>query len=115
MLVWATLATTMTLFVVPTRIHERYLLPAVMLATLFAAIRPRFYWLAAALSLTCFANLLLVYRRHYPLLFDDPSPPTEFMVRAISAVNVGLWIAVLAIGVALAFPERKPTVRAPAP
>jgi hypothetical protein len=59
--VWAALAMTFASFMLPTRIHERYLLPSVALAVLFAAIRPRALWFAAALSFTFAANVIAVY------------------------------------------------------
>ncbi|MEA2530506.1 MAG: hypothetical protein QOG89_2150 [Thermomicrobiales bacterium] len=60
-LVWAALSMTFASFMLPTRIHERYLLPTVALAILIAAIRPRLLWFCAALTFTFSANLIAVY------------------------------------------------------
>ncbi|HEX3723656.1 MAG TPA: hypothetical protein VHV31_12750, partial [Nitrolancea sp.] len=57
MALWAALAITFALFMLPTRIHERYLMPAVVLAVLVAAISPALRWVGIALSLTYFANI----------------------------------------------------------
>ncbi len=51
-IVWAALAMTFASFMLPTRIHERYMLPTVALALLAAAIQPRLLWFAAALTAT---------------------------------------------------------------
>jgi Gpi18-like mannosyltransferase len=60
-LIWACLALTFASFMLPTRIHERYLLPTVALAALVAAIQPRLLWFWAALSFTFAANVIAVY------------------------------------------------------
>lgn len=61
LVLWATLAITFAMFVLPTRIHERYLLPAVVLAVLLAVIVPALRWVGAGLSLTYLVNLVYVY------------------------------------------------------
>jgi Gpi18-like mannosyltransferase len=60
-LVWACLALTFAMFMLPTRIHERYMLPTVALAALVAAIQPRLLWFWAALSFTFAANIIAVF------------------------------------------------------
>ncbi|HEX5506167.1 MAG TPA: hypothetical protein VFW96_26345 [Thermomicrobiales bacterium] len=93
-LVWAATATALALFVLPTRIHERYLLPAVALAALAAALAPRLGWLYAGLTLTYLANLYYVYAEFYPI------PKLAFMyssatfVHAMSLLNLALlaWL-----------------------
>ena len=94
MLLWAALATTFSIFMLPTRLHERYLLPAVALAVLCAAILPRLRWPAILLSLTYFANLFLVYRMARNPFGGASSEPPELIIRLISATNVVVWIAV---------------------
>ncbi len=59
--VWATFAIAFATFMLPTRVHERYLLPAIPLAALLAALAPRLRWFFVALSLTYFVNLYWVY------------------------------------------------------
>lgn len=60
-IVWAGLAMTFASFMLPTRIHERYILPTLALSLLLAAIQPRLLWYALALTVTCSANLIAVY------------------------------------------------------
>jgi hypothetical protein len=67
-LVWACLALTLVLFMLPTRVHSRYLFPTLVLAALAPAIAPRLLWLPAALSATFLANLLWNYGLYYPLI-----------------------------------------------
>lgn len=109
MALWATLAITLGMFVLPTRIHERYLLPAVVLAVLVAALVPALRWLGAGLSLTYLANLYWVYTSA-----QGPGPrltsqfgraaaqavpqPGEPIVTLLSAANVALLLVVLLTG-----------------
>lgn len=98
MAVWAGLAATLALFVLSTRMHERYLMPALVLAILFAALVPRAWWIATLLSATYFINLVVVYRMDFGL----PARPSPDVVVGVSAVNLTLFLAVLGVGVAMA-------------
>lgn len=60
-MIWAAFAVTFSAFLLPTRIHERYLLPSVALALLFAAVQPRLLWFAGAVSASYAANVIAVY------------------------------------------------------
>lgn len=60
-IVWAGLSMTFASFMLPTRIHERYILPTLALSVLIAAIQPRLLWYAIGLTITCSANLIAVY------------------------------------------------------
>lgn len=97
-LVWGCLATTFALFMLLTGMHSRYLFPALVFATLAAALAPRLRWLYIALSATYLANLLWTYTpdRLGPteINLDVLSTSTEF-VQAVSLVNLGLLIYVL--------------------
>jgi len=88
-LIWACLATPLMLFVLPTRGHERYLYPAVMMAALIAAIAPRLRWLAIALALTFFANIYFIWFLYY----DPPAPRLigfPIFANTVSWLNVAL-------------------------
>lgn len=64
--VWAGTAAGMALFLFPTRVHERYLFPAMVLAILLVALhefRPPWRGIALWMSGLYFVNLLLVYTR----------------------------------------------------
>jgi dolichyl-phosphate-mannose-protein mannosyltransferase len=96
--VWAALAMTFSSFMLPTRIHERYLLPSVALAALIAAIQPRLLWFCAALTFTFSANVIAVYA----MAHDKTGAPffsrhDPWMTLA-SLANVALLIWLLARG-----------------
>jgi hypothetical protein len=101
MALWAALAITFSSFMLPTRIHERYLLPAVVLALLVGALVPTLRWVSAALSLTYLVNLYDVYAaaqmRSQPF-----GQYAGLVVTATSAANLALLLAVFAVGLALA-------------
>ena len=59
--IWAAFAIAFAAYMLPTRVHERYLLPALTLAALAAALAPRLRWFFAALSVSYFINLYWVY------------------------------------------------------
>ncbi len=108
-LVWACLATPLALFVLPTRGHERYLYPAVMIAALVAAIAPRLRWLAVALALTYFANIYFVYDLYY----DVPAPKFfhfPVFANAVSIFNAFLLLYVLVRGLPLLASDGEPAL-----
>jgi Gpi18-like mannosyltransferase len=111
MVVWGSLATTFALFMLPTRIHERYLLPAVVLAVLVSAVAPHLRWLGPALSLSYLANIYAVYHQSGGGGFGGGGGVSDLVVLGVSAVNLFLFLAVIALGVALA---RQPAVAAEA-
>lgn len=93
-LVWGCLAGTLATFVLATRMHERYLLPAVVFAVATAVLGRRWLLIAALVSLSCLANLYWIYDFAYraeslPLLTGS-YVPTVF-----SLLNIGLLIYVL--------------------
>jgi hypothetical protein len=96
-LVWGWLATLLALYVLPTRVHERYLLPAVVVAALVAALSTRLSWLYAGLSALYFAGLVAVYALAHRA---GPGPAPLFAadnpwVIAASMLNVALLLFVL--------------------
>ncbi len=105
MALWGSLAITFSLFMLPTRIHERYLMPAMVLAVLVVAIAPNLRWLGVVLSLTYFANIFYVY--HYFNAFGigpgGSGPSSDLIPLSISTVNLFLLVVVYFAGFVLAF------------
>jgi hypothetical protein len=113
-LVWAALAMTFASFMLPTRIHERYLLPSVALAVLIAAIQPRILWFGAALSFTFAANVIAVYA----MAHDKTGAPSfsrhdPWMTLAAIA-NVALLIWLLGWGLTAVEAKAPAVARRPA-
>lgn len=97
-LVWACLAMSLALFVLPTRIHERYLLPAVVFAAAVAAIAPGLRWLYVGLSALLLGNVVWVYRIGHDD-FGLPFLPADApWVVAASLAGVAMLLYVLARG-----------------
>lgn len=97
-------------FVVPTRVHERYLFPAIPLTIALAAARPAWRWVAAATSITFLANSWGVLTISY---FQNPGLPNLGLITnalhsplAITATAIGIT-ATLAVAVWLAVQSEK--------
>jgi hypothetical protein len=88
--IWAAFAISFAGFMLPTRVHERYLLPAITLAALAAAVTPRLRWFFAALSVTFFANLYWVYDLSERAFELEVVYQSEAVVLLVALVNVGL-------------------------
>jgi Gpi18-like mannosyltransferase len=97
---WAAFATMLSLFVLPTRVHERYLFPAFVLAVLGAVVIPALRWIGALLSLTYFANLVVVYAASRKDIRLD-AIWTNRIVLATATLNLFLLLAVFTAGVSL--------------
>src|SRR6185437_15710787 len=110
---WAALAVTFALFMLPTRIHERYLMHAVVLAVLVAAISPALRWVGIALSLTYFANLVFVYHYFGQFAFGRQSQPSNLIPLGISTVNLFLFVVVFISGFVLVRSQRT-SIQSPA-
>jgi Gpi18-like mannosyltransferase len=96
-LLWAALATMLTLAMLPTRSHERYLLPAVALAILLAALGGRAArWLAVLLSVTFFMNLYW----SYALANRAPRMHWMYTTHAVGYVIASLNVALLGLALA---------------
>ena len=96
-LIWAALVVSFAAFLLPTRIHERYLFPAVVFAALAAGLAPRLGLFAAALTVGYGLNLVWVYDYYYPL----PVPEwvrTAPLIVAGSVLNMLLFCAALVWG-----------------
>lgn len=104
LLLWACLAMTLSSFMLGTRIHERYLFPAIPFAALLASIVPRLARLYVLLSASYLANLLFVYvyvsdpgRLHVPLPLVGPHPRVlhiglEVFTFSVSVLNLVLLL-----------------------
>lgn len=96
---WGVLAVSLAVFNVPTRVHERYLFPAIVFVILYAAMHrfPRqLVWLVLALSLTFFLNLVLVYGGLGAVLPEATAEVVDaILFRAIAVVNILIFIVVL--------------------
>lgn len=105
---WGALAVSLATFMVPTRVHERYLFPAIVFAILYAALCgfPRLLViLSAILSMTFFINLVMVYGGFRGAIPGAIVEGTDaFLFRAVSIVNV------IVFGLVLALPRSEPTV-----
>jgi hypothetical protein len=110
-ILWAALAMTFASFMLPTRIHERYLLPTLALAIIAAAVQPRLLWYGAAMTFTYSANVIAVYvmahdQRGAPF-FNRHDP----WMTALAVVNIALFVWMLGPGRAWLDPEERVTVR----
>jgi Gpi18-like mannosyltransferase len=95
---WAILGITFSTFVFATRMHERYLLPAVVFAALLAAVTPRLRWLFILVSATYLANLIWAYG-----LYPDVHSPLylstlQLFTYVVSLGNVALLLYALVRG-----------------
>jgi Gpi18-like mannosyltransferase len=88
--IWAAFAIAFAAYMLPTRVHERYLLPALTLAALAAALATRLRWFFAALSVSYFANLYWVYDQRERALELEVLYQSEAVVVLVALVNVGL-------------------------
>ncbi|MDQ3855706.1 MAG: phospholipid carrier-dependent glycosyltransferase, partial [Chloroflexota bacterium] len=94
-LIWACVAISYALFVLPTRSHERYMFPVIVFATLMAALAPRLWWLFASVSCIYLANLYYAYAIYQPALELRFLHETDWALYLFSLANVGLLLYVL--------------------
>ncbi len=89
-------------FVLPTRVHERYLFPFFALAAILAAFASRWLIAYVVLSVTTFLNLYVVLTTLYPdnpsisdWLGIGPAIRTPLIVSVIALVNLAgfIWVA----------------------
>jgi hypothetical protein len=94
-------------FVLPTRIHERYLLPAIPLFAAAATLDRRAVWLYGGLSLVLYVNLVYAYTRPYAETYALPawSEATLFSDAATRGWSA-LAVALLGGGCYLLFTAR---------
>ena len=84
-------------FVLPTRVHERYLFPAIPLTIALAAARPAWRWIAVVISVAFFANSWGVLTLPY---FKNPGLPN--LGPLTDALQMPITITVVAIAVTAA-------------
>ena len=84
-------------FVLPTRVHERYLFPAIPLTIALAAARPAWRWIAVVISVSFFANSWGVLTLPY---FQNPGLPN--LGPLTDALQTPITITVVAIAVTAA-------------
>ena len=88
--IWAAFAIAFAAFMLPTRVHERYLLPAIALGTLVAVVSPRLIGFFAALSMTYLVNLYWVYDLREPALELEILYQSEAVISLVALLNVVL-------------------------
>lgn len=96
-LVWAWLATNFALYVLPTRVHERYLLTTVVAAALAAGLAPRLRWFYLVLSGLFLGDLVAVYWLAHDVV-SGPAPlfaPHNPLVIVASLLCVALFVYVV--------------------
>ena len=95
----ASLVLAIAFFVVPTRVHERYLFPALALAAPLLLSGRAWPWLYGALSLSFFANVYWVYTADWsfagrimtPGAHGEPMPRDPFLASTVFT-DTGIWI-----------------------
>jgi len=106
----ASLVLAIAFFVLPTRVHERYLFPALALAAPLLLSGRSWPWIYAGLSLSFFANIYWVYTEDWswtgsimnPGAFGQPMPQDPFLTSTL-LTDWGIWLlsllAVVLLGV----------------
>ena len=98
---WGALAASLATFTLPTRVHERYLFPALVFGIVYAAVRgfPRhLVVIAGALSLSLFLNLVMLYGEPLdPLPNGIASGVRAIGFRAVAIMNVIVLLTVLSL------------------
>lgn len=90
MLILSCVASTLLLFMLPTRVHERYLFPAVMFAALAAGIVPRLRPMYAILSVNYLVNLYYVLELTYPLIPINSLYSSDLVIHMVALANAGI-------------------------
>lgn len=98
LLLWAAHATMFAVFLFPTRQHERYLMPALLLAAVPAAVGRRMRALYLALSATFLINLYYIYSLFNPAPHLPAPFGTQGFIWAVAGINVALFAVSLWIG-----------------
>lgn len=90
LVVWAMATANYAYFLLPTRSHERYMYPAVMLVILLATLcgkERRITWIAAAVSMVYFLNLVGVY-------YSFPGILAPMLFVTLSVLNIVLFVLI---------------------
>ncbi|MEA2652156.1 MAG: hypothetical protein QOI85_1877, partial [Chloroflexota bacterium] len=103
----ASLLLAIAFFVLPTRVHERYLFPALALAAPLLLSGRAWPWIYGALSLSVFANVYWVYTEDWsfagriinPGAFGQPMPQDPLLTATL-LTDPGIWLlSLLIVGV----------------
>jgi 4-amino-4-deoxy-L-arabinose transferase-like glycosyltransferase len=104
----ASLVLAIAFFVLPTRVHERYLFPALALAAPLILSSRAWPWLYGALSLSFFANVYWVYTEDWSFAGGVTNPgagglpmPQDAFLTSTLLTDWGLWLLALVIVVTL--------------
>ncbi len=95
--VWGGVIATLAIYMLPTRVHERYLFPAVVLSFLLWIVVPRMKWLAIGLSATTFIGVYLSYSWYKPSI-DIALLQHSAALRTIAISNLVLFGTALTWG-----------------
>ncbi|HUF05764.1 MAG TPA: phospholipid carrier-dependent glycosyltransferase [Candidatus Binatia bacterium] len=104
----ASLLLALAFFVLPTRVHERYLFPALALGALLVMSGRLWPWVYGAMSLSFFANIYWVYSEDWsfaggvvnPGAHGLPMPQDAFLASTL-LTDWGIWLLGLMIGIVL--------------
>jgi len=106
--VWASVMILFCAFMLPTRVHERYLLPALALTSLMPLMSRGRWWVYVAMSATYFVNVSIVYA-----VANTTVTPLLVLIAAVAmplgaAVNLSLFVPLMgaAVGVGQLRSER---------
>src|SRR5688500_8156722 len=109
-IVLASLLIAVAFFVLPTRVHERYLFPALALAAPLVLSGRAWPWAYAALSLVFFANIYWVYTEDWSWTGMVVNPganglpmPQDPLLTSTLLTDWGIWFLVLTAVVTLAW------------
>jgi Gpi18-like mannosyltransferase/predicted membrane-bound dolichyl-phosphate-mannose-protein mannosyltransferase len=102
----ASLVLAIAFFALPTRVHERYLFPALAIGALLVVSGRSWRWVYAALSLSFFANIYWVYTEDWsfasrlmnPGAHGEPMPQDAFLGSTL-LTDPGIWLLGLMVTV----------------
>ena len=108
--VMAALVLSIAFFVLPTRVHERYLFPALALGALLFFSGRAWPWLYGAISVVFFANVYWVYTEDWTFVTDRVINPgvgglpmvQDAFLESTLFTDGGIWLLVVLITVVLA-------------
>jgi dolichyl-phosphate-mannose--protein O-mannosyl transferase len=101
-LIWGMTAASFAAYMLPTRGHERYLFPTMVLTVLLVALLPRFIWLYAGITASFTLTLYWVYSLYFPSETPQISIiGSSSFLELMAVLNIVLLAATIAIGYAL--------------
>lgn len=104
-LLWSSFFLTLSIFVLPTRVHERYFFPSLVFGILLCSVFPKIRWTVVGLTLTSFLNLYFSYAMWKPSIYAW-FLHTSVTVRVIAIVNVIILALVAIVGFTLVTASR---------